>query len=126
MYVLFFVALFFVIGIALSYAYLGVNAINTSTKSNLGSSLQCMNISYSESDILDLDYNFPVKDSYALANIIPVNITVTNNCPSGEGIVTYTLAISSLFKLLYVYSNAPVVESPSFHSILLSYSRSIQ
>ena len=97
MYVLFFVALFFVIGIALSYAYLGVNAINTSTKSNLGSSLQCMNISYSESDILDLDYNFPVKDSYALANIIPVNITVTNNCPSGEGIVTYTLAISSLF-----------------------------
>ena len=97
-YVWFFVAILFVITITLSYAYLSVNSTNTSTTSSLGSSLACMNISYSESDILDLEYNYPIKDSYATENINPVNITITNNCPSGESVINYTLAISSLFK----------------------------
>ena len=84
------------ITIAITYAYFNVSTSKSSTLSNINATMECIDIDYSEVGTISLDYNYPITDTFALANITPVTVTVTNNCTSTSSSIPYTLAITSL------------------------------
>lgn len=88
------------IGITLvaTYAFFTVTTTKTSTLGNINSATECINVSYSETGKISLDYNYPISDSFALSKITPVTVTVTNNCTNNASAIPYTLAITSLKK----------------------------
>lgn len=81
---------------AITYAYFRVTTSKSSTLGNISASMECIDIAYSETGTISLDYNYPVTDTFALANITPVTVTVTNHCTNNTEAVPYTLAITSL------------------------------
>lgn len=85
-----------IIGISGTYAFFSVSTTHTSTLANISSKLDCINISYSEANTINLDYNYPISDTYALANVTPVTVTVKNNCSANAANVNYTLALTTL------------------------------
>lgn len=96
-----FLAIAFVVGIitagvAVSYAYFNVSTTYDSSLANVSSKLDCINISYSEANTINLDYDYPISDTYALANVTPVTVTVKNNCSANAANVNYTLALTTL------------------------------
>jgi len=94
--VIFFVFLLILAGIAASYAFFEVSVTNSYTPTNAIVNLDCIDISYTEENTIDLDYNYPITDEYALKNITPVTIKVTNNCTTNVDLVNYTLALTTL------------------------------
>lgn len=91
-----FVIVLIIAGIAVSHAFFDVSVTNSSTPTNAIVNLDCIDISYTEEDTIDLDYNYPIKDAYALDNVTPVTIKVTNNCTTNIDSVDYTLALTTL------------------------------
>lgn len=82
--------------IAVTYAYFSVSTSKSSTLSNIEATMECIDIKYSEVGKISLDYNYPITDTFALSNIVPVTVTVTNNCTNNSAAIPYTLAITSL------------------------------
>lgn len=83
-------------GITTTYAYFKVSTTYDSSLAKVSSKLDCINISYSEANTINLDYNYPISDTYALANVTPVTVTVKNNCTANAANVNYTLALTTL------------------------------
>lgn len=86
------VALLLVVGVSLSYAYIESDSQNKYTDYSINSNVSCVSLNYSESGIINLDKQIPLKDEQS-SQISPVTITVTNNCPNQ---VRYSLFITSL------------------------------
>jgi len=82
--------------IAVTYAYFSVSTSKSSKLSNIEETMECIDIEYSEVGKISLDYNYPITDTFALNNIVPVTVTVTNNCTNNTAAIPYTLAITSL------------------------------
>ena len=82
--------------IAITYAYFSVSTSKSETLSSINATMECIDIVYSETGTISLDYNYPITDEFALANITPVTVTVTNNCSNNSEEIPYTLAITSL------------------------------
>lgn len=82
--------------IAVTYAYFSVSTSKDSTLSNIQATMECIDIKYSEVGKISLDYNYPITDTFALNNIVPVTVTVTNNCTNNSAAIPYTLVITSL------------------------------
>ena len=92
-YLIVFIVLLLVIISSMSYAYFRVNTSSESTIGGIIGNTECLDISYSESNVIDLDNQYPITDEYALNNLIPVTITVTNNCTNS---INYVLTNTSL------------------------------
>lgn len=95
-YAILFVVILILIGISITYAFFDVTTSKPENIGGITAQTECLNISYNETDKIDLDYNYPVSDEYALKNIKPVIVTVKNNCTNNVEDLTYTLAITSL------------------------------
>jgi len=95
MYLIIFIIIIILMGIALTYAFIKVNT-STSTLPNITASAECINITYSESTTLGLDYNYPISDKFALENVKPVTISIINTCTNNIAPLKYTLGITSL------------------------------
>lgn len=101
-YAILFVSVLVVIGITATYAYFKITTSYSSTLNSISATADCINISYGEENTMDeehvvnLDYNYPISDTYALEKIDPVIVTVKNNCTSNISDVGYSLAITSL------------------------------
>ena len=95
-YAILFVTILILTGITVAYAYFKVETTHSETLSNINVTMDCVDIAYSETGTIDLDYNYPITDTYAMANVKPVTVTVTNNCTANTENVNYTLAITSL------------------------------
>jgi len=98
LYAIIFVLVVSILTFAATFAYLNVTTSKSSTLAQATASAECLNISYSGSNNIKLDYQYPITDTYALANITPVTVTVTNNCTNNSAAIPYTLAITSLSK----------------------------
>lgn len=85
-----------VLGVTVTYAYFKVSTTNDSTLADVSASLECVDISYSEENTINLDYDYPISDDYALANVSPVTVKVTNNCTKNVKNVNYVLALTTL------------------------------
>ena len=81
---------------AATYAYFKVSTDKGSTLATVNASAECLDISYGKSNDINLDYQYPITDTYALNNVVPLTITVTNNCTNNTAAIPYTLAITSL------------------------------
>lgn len=81
---------------AATYAYFKVSTSKSETLASVSATAECLDIDYGGSNNITLDYQYPITDAYALANITPVTITVTNNCTNNAAAIPYTLAITSL------------------------------
>ena len=79
-----------------SYAYFRVNTSSNGTLSNINGTLDCLDITYSEANVINLSNQYPITDEYALGHITPLNVTVTNNCSANIDNVNYVLALTSL------------------------------
>lgn len=95
-YIIILVAFLVVITISATYAYFKVDVTKTQTMGNLSAAIDCIDISYSETDIIDLDYNYPISDDYAMTNIVPVTIKVANKCINNTEHLNYTLSLTAL------------------------------
>ena len=97
-YAIVFVTLLIVLTAGATYAFFKVNSSDFSTSSTINSTMDCLNISYSETGTIDLDYQYPITDTFALQdnNVEPITVTVTNNCTNNGGSINYTLALTSL------------------------------
>ncbi len=84
------------LGVTVTYAYFKASTSYDSTLGNVSGSLECINISYSEEGAIGLDYNYPISDAFALDNIRPVTVSVTNNCSSNVNAVNYALTLTTL------------------------------
>ena len=82
--------------ISFSYAYFMVSTVSDSTLGSITSSLECLDISYSESTSINMANQYPVTDEYAINNYTPLTITVTNNCTNNTNDVNYLLALTTL------------------------------
>lgn len=96
-YAIMFVVILILTGILISYAFFKADTISNSTTTNVTASADCIDITYSETNtIVGLDYNYPITDSYALQNITPVTVTLTNNCNNNVSSIPYKLIVTSL------------------------------
>jgi len=96
MYAILFVIILVLTGITMTYAYFKVNTNTSSTSSIVSATIDCIDISYSETNIIDLDYNYPISDEYAIKNVAPVTVNITNNCENNIADVNYTITLTSL------------------------------
>ena len=96
-YAILFVTILVLVGITVTYAFFQVEtSYSASSVGSVNAAMECINISYSETNTIDLDYNYPISDSYALTNVTPVTVQVKNNCTNNTTAVNYTLALTSL------------------------------
>lgn len=96
-YAILFVVILILTGILISYAFFRADTIDNSTTSNVTASADCIDITYSETNtIVNLDYNYPITDTFALKNVTPVTVTLTNNCSNNVSGIPYNLLITSL------------------------------
>ena len=95
-YAILFVVILVLVGITVTYAFFQVETNYSNTLGSVNATMECINISYSESNTINLDYNYPITDSYALSNVTPVTVQVKNNCTNNTAAVNYTLALTSL------------------------------
>jgi surface protein len=85
-----------------TYAFFRVSTGYDDTLSNVNIEFQdCLDVTYSESNVINLSNQYPISDSYALANLTPATVSITNNC---EVSLNYTLVLTSL-------SNDPVAQN---------------
>lgn len=91
--IILFIILISSIGVA--YAYFHITTSNDDSLARINASLECLDISFSEENTISLQNQYPITDEYALANLTPVEVTVTNNC-ANVGNVNYTLALTTL------------------------------
>ncbi len=85
------------LSVFVSFAYMAVSTTGFATNPTVKNTTACLDVNYSESGTINLNYQYPISDAYALANVVPVTITVTNTCTSGDAI-NYVLAFTSLSK----------------------------
>lgn len=101
-YAILFVTILVLVGITITYAFFQVETTHSSTMGGVNASMECINISYSETgtytedSTINLNYNYPISDDYALNNVTPVTVQVKNNCTNNTTAVNYTLALTSL------------------------------
>ena len=79
MYIIIFGILFLLVLLSATYAYFTANTSNTNSTLTINGSIDCLNITYSETNVINLSNKYPITDEYALANLTPVTVTVTNN-----------------------------------------------
>lgn len=60
---------------AATYAYFKVSTDEGSTLATVNASVECLDISYGKSNDINLDYQYPITDTYALNNVVPLTIT---------------------------------------------------
>ena len=94
-YLIVFVTLLFSL-IGATYAYFRVNTTNDTTLGGVIGKIECLDITYSESNIIELDNQYPITDEYALDNLTPLTVTVTNNCTNEQEPIDYVLTYTSL------------------------------
>ncbi len=92
MHALLIVILLLVIGISLSYAYVESDSQNNFNSYTATSSVPCVNLTYSESGVIQLTDQIPVNDEKG-SQLSPLTITVTNSCSNP---VKYSLFMTSL------------------------------
>lgn len=95
-YIIIFGILLLAIIIAASYAYFLIGTANVNNLGNISATIECLNISIDEDHPISLENQYPISDEYALANLIPVTISVTNNCSTNLNDINYTLTLTSL------------------------------
>lgn len=95
-YVIIFVVFMISISFAISYAFVNVTSPNNFETEKIDSSVECLDITYSETGTLSLTEQYPVMDSVGESSN-PVNVTITNTCTTGANI-NYTLVLTSLYK----------------------------
>ena len=95
-YLIVFFTLLLLVLFGASYAYFSVNTSSDNTLGRITSNIDCIDISYSEDNVIDLENAYPIEDEYALNNLTPVTVTVTNNCSTNLGDLNYTLALTTL------------------------------
>ncbi len=95
--------LILVIGaIAATYAYFQVSLNNSASKTDISVQTGCISIKFNEvtssgnGDKITLPYNYPISDTWALANIKPIEVQVINECAKDD--VQYTLTLTTLAK----------------------------
>ena len=94
-YVIVFVLLLIVLTAAGTYAYFKIQ-ITSQSGTVVGMAFDCMDITYSEENTINLEGQYPISDEYALENLTPLTITVTNNCSYNEEPINYILTLTSL------------------------------
>jgi len=95
LYAVLFVIILILSALAITFAFFDATNEATGT-TNAQMSLDCINISYNEEDIINLDYQYPVSDEYAISNIQPVTVTVENHCSNNIDAISYAITLSSL------------------------------
>ena len=85
-------------GIAATYAYFKVGTTTSSSPTTVTATTDCMDIEYSEENVINLTYQYPIQDDYAVANVVPVTVKVVNRCDANLGDINYSLAFTSLAK----------------------------
>ena len=95
-YLIVFITLLLLVLFGASYAYFSVNTSNDETLANINASLECIDISYSEDNTISIENQYPITDEYALSHVVPLNVTVTNNCSTNIESINYVLALTSL------------------------------
>ena len=81
----------------ISFSYFRTSTTNSQTLSNIVVTTECLNITYSEGlTTIDLDYQYPISDTYAVSNVDPLIITVTNHCTNNSTPVNYDLTLATL------------------------------
>ena len=84
------------IAISATYAFFKIATDKGNTLTEVGAYAECFDINYGSENNINLDYQYPITDEFALENVEPVTITVTNNCTNNVKAIPYTLAITSL------------------------------
>lgn len=94
-YVITFVLVLIVVAVAVTYAYFLITTSKEESISEVNAQMACMDFTYSETNTIELEYLWPISDEFALANLTPVTITVTNNCENSEDSINYVLALTN-------------------------------
>jgi len=95
-YAALFVIILILAGVTITFAYYRSQTSTSTTPTNFAATVDCFDISYNEINIINLDYNYPITDEYAVNNITPITVKVTNNCTNNLENIDYTLALTSL------------------------------
>ncbi len=80
--------------LGISYAYF--NAVDSNKRTAnviLKGKTGCIDVSLTENEV-ELQYNYPITDEYAIDNVKPITITIKNNCSTDD--VDYSLVITTL------------------------------
>ena len=80
----------------MSYSYFTVQVSKSDTLGGVTGKVECLDISITETDQINLTNQYPMTDEVALSSVTPATITVTNNCTNNSTPVNYTLALTSL------------------------------
>ncbi len=105
-----FVVVIIVIGITATYAYYKISIDTTEYKPTVVTgSTSCMDVQFSDvtpNGSLSLQYNYPISDEWAVANIRAYEVEVTNTCDKDD--INYTLILTSLANFSdYYYTDLP-------------------
>ncbi len=80
--------------LGISYAYFNaVDSNKTTANVILKGKTGCIDVSLTENKV-ELQYNYPITDEYAMDNVNPITITIKNNCSNDD--VDYSLVITTL------------------------------
>ena len=94
-YLIVFISIIAILGIAGTYAYINVNTENKFGTKSINASVACVELEYTESGTIGLTgVQYPISDDEG-AKTTPVAVTVKNTC---SDTISYNLVISSLTK----------------------------
>ncbi len=94
-YLIVFISIIAILGIAGTYAYINVNTENKFGTKSINASVACVELEYTESGTIGLTgVQYPISDDEG-AKTTPVVVTVKNTC---SDTISYNLVISSLTK----------------------------
>lgn len=100
-YAILFVASITIIGIAATYAFVSGNESNSFGSYPVTSSVDCIDLSYSENGAISLTNQYPVTDDVG-GTKAPVTVTVRNTCSNQ---ISYYLLLTTLTKSGINYMN---------------------
>lgn len=90
------ITLIIVIGLGISFAYFYINTSYDESLANINSNIECLDISFEDSNLISLRNSYPMTDDYALSHLTPVTINVTNNCTNAVNDSYYSLVLTTL------------------------------
>ncbi len=100
-YSVFLVVCLTILGITVSYAFVGITSSNNYGSYTAKASIECIDLAYNESGVITLNDQYPLKDPDGL-KLQPVVVTIRNTCSNA---VTFDLAFTSLIKTDKQYIN---------------------
>lgn len=89
-----FVLLLIAVAIAVTYAYFHVSTSKSETLSDIEALMECMEFEYGEGEV-DLAYNYPITDEFALENIEPLPVMIANYCQDNLSDIKYDLVFTT-------------------------------